>query len=307
MLIARNVARFRLLRQDQIKRLVGGSDDNVGRRTRKLFMHGYLDLPEIQKKQLAFVFETGSVPLIYALGLKGAQLIAPTAHWINAKLDWTNKNKELKAMFLEHTTEVADFVIELEQACARHGTLMLFDHHDLLPMMPAATTKPRAHHNPFKLKPTVVTTTNSQGRKKVERLQIGAVPDRLLSIASGEARKNYIVELDRGHMDVDAVDLTIKRPSIRRKHLAYWNAWRQNLHNTQWGFQNFRVLYLTPSEARMHHMIAIQRREEITPEGTNLFLFSTPERLKTHGVLGPAWISGKGDTVSIAEDLLTNA
>lgn len=303
-LITRNVARFRLLRQDQIKRLVGGSDDNVGRRTRLLFKYGFLDLPPVQRQQLAHVFETGNFPLVYALGLKGAQLIAPTAHWINAKLDWTLKNKNLSGLFLAHTTEVAQFVIELDQACARHGSLTLYDHHDLLPMMPPETTRPKPNHNPFKLSPIVTLTTG--GRHKVEKIRLGGVPDRLLSLASGAARKNYVYEHDTGEMDVDPPNIT-KKSSIRRKHLVYWHAWRQNLHNTTWGFQNFRVLYETPSEARMQHMISIQRREEITPDGTNLFLFTTPARLKSHGVLGPAWVSGKGQTVSIADDLLERA
>ena len=125
---------------------------------------------------------------------------------------------------------------------------------------------------------------------------VGVVPDRLFSLATAGERTNYALELDRGFMDIDAKTLTGKS-TIRRKVLGYWHAWKQELHTAQWGFKSFRVLFVTPSEARLSNMLAMQRA--ITNGGSNLFLFSTPERLDVAGSLGPAWISGNGALIGI--------
>ena len=53
----------------------------------------------------------------------------------------------------------------------------------------------------------------------------------------------------------------------------------------------------TPTEARLQNMIRALRK--VVPGGSNLFLFSTPERLAAAGALGRAWISGKGEITAV--------
>ena len=287
--IVRAVARFRFLTAAQIVRLVSGSDQQIGRRIRVLFFHGFLDCPRVQRSQLAHVFEAGNFPLIYGIGQQGAHLIALHEPWINPKHDWTTNNGRVTAPFLAHTTETADVIIAFQNACAARA-LRLIDHHQLLPMMPEETRRPRRNHNPFKLKPTFTPPRENAN------IVVGVVPDRLFSLAAGEERTNYALELDRGTMDVDAKTL-VGKSTIRRKILGYWHAWKQDLHTTQWGFKSFRVLFVTPSEPRLSNMLALQRA--ITNGGSNLFLFSTPERLDAAGPLGSAWISGNGTLLAL--------
>ena len=290
-LILRQVARFRFLTTTQIARLVPGSDQRIGRRIRLLFFHGFLDCPRVQRQQLAHVFEAGNFPLVYGLALKGAQLIAADVAWVNPGLDWSTNNRRATAPFLAHTIETADVMIGFDWHCGKSAALRLLDHHELLPLMPEANRLPRRHHNPFKLTPTV----SLPGER--EPVAIAVVPDRLFSLASTTQRSNYALELDRGEMDIESRKL-IGKSSIRRKFIGYWHAWRQDLHTEQWGFKSFRVLFVTPTETRLQNMVTALNK--VVPGGSNLFLFTTPQRLATTGALGPVWTSGKGEVTALA-------
>ena len=37
----------------------------------------------------------------------------------------------------------------------------------------------------------------------------------------------------------------------------------------------------------------------VGPQGSNLFAFTTPERLAAEGPLAPVWITGKGETIAL--------
>ena len=78
-------------------------------------------------------------------------------------------------------------------------------------------------------------------------------------------------------MDIKSRQL-VGKSSFRRKLLGYYQLWREGLHTSQWGFKAFRVLTVTPSEKRIENMIAVQK-EIVGEQGSNLFLFTTPNRL----------------------------
>lgn len=59
------------------------------------------------------------------------------------------------------------------------------------------------------------------------------------------------------------------------------------------------MLTVAPSEKRLDNMLAVQR-EVVGGTGSNLFLFTTPERLAAHGPLGPTWVSGNGYELGIS-------
>jgi hypothetical protein len=280
--IVARVARFRFLTSHQIARADGGSHQQVLRRLRLLFDLALLDRPRAQVLQMAQVLEDGSKPLVYGLARGGARLLAETGLFAAEHLDWTTKNARATALFLAHTIETADVMLGFEQAAAAHADLHVIDHHELLPLMPEAT---RSARDPFRCRVRIAL-------ERREPLVIGVVPDRLFCLAFADAtRLNFALELDRGTMDIRSRQL-VGKSSYRRKLIGYWQLWQQRLHTTAWGFQSFRVLTVTPSEKRLDNMLDVQR--EVTGGGSNLFLFSTPQRLAAHGPLGPAWVSGKG-------------
>jgi hypothetical protein len=55
---------------------------------------------------------------------------------------------------------------------------------------------------------------------------------------------------------------------------------------------------VTPSEKRIENMLAVQR-EIVGEQGSNLFLFTTPELLREKSPLADVWVSGKGAVTAL--------
>ena len=98
-------------------------------------------------------------------------------------------------------------------------------------------------------------------------------------------------------MDIKSKQL-VGKSSFRRKLMGYYEFWRERLHTTQWGFQAFRVLTVTPSEKRIENMLAAQR-DIVGKQGSNLFLFTTPKRLAEKSPLADVWVTGKGAVTAL--------
>lgn len=280
--ILRAVARWRFLTSEQIVRYLvmldgAASHQHVLRRLNALFAYGYLDRPVQQSVQL-----TAAFPLVYALGRRGAKLLAELGEATNADVQWTLKNARATAVFIMHTLETAEAMLRFEVAARERG-LRLIDHDALRPLLPAET---QALDDPFRLR----VTTRIEGRP----VTLNAVPDRLCSLVLPDNRRtNLAIEIDRSTMVLAARKLTGKSSFARKVH-SYHAAWLQRRHREQWGFASFRVLTIAPSETRIRGMLTVQRR--ITQDRLGaLFLYSTPQRLQTHGPLGPAWLSAEGD------------
>lgn len=280
--ILRAVTRWRFLTSEQIVRYLvmldgAASHQHVLRRLNALFAHGYLDRPAQQSVQLTTAF-----PLVYGLGRRGAKLLAELGEASNAGVQWTLKNSRATAVFILHTLETAEAMLRVEAAARQRG-LTLIDHEALRPLLPFET---QALDDPFRLR----VTTHIEGRP----VALNAVPDRVFSLVLPEERRlNFALEVDRGTMSVRAKKLTGKSSFARKVH-SYHAAWLQRRHREQWGFTSFRVLTIAPSENRIRGMLTVQRR--ITQDRlAALFLYVTPERIQTHGPLGPAWLSAEGD------------
>ena len=81
---------------------------------------------------------------------------------------------------------------------------------------------------------------------------------------------------------------------------AHHRAWRDKLHTTRLGWENFRVLTVTTSDARIDSMI--EAVKAITDgRGSALFLFATLVAAAASNILDIAWISGKGDATRLTD------
>ena len=283
------VARYRFLTSTQIAQLAGGSHQQILRRLQLLYHHGYLDRPRAQIVQLAHALDEGNRPFVYGLGRMGAQILSGAGASEIDRLDWTTKNARATARFLAHTIETAEAMIAFELACQGGDTPLLRDQPELLYYMPAAT---RVGRDPFRIR----VSFTLPGYREI--LKIGVVPDRLFSLlVADDMRLNFALELDRGTMDIKSKRL-VGKSSFRRKLLGYYNLWKSDRHQERWGFKSFRVLTITPSETRLEHMMAAQR-EIVGPTGSNLFLFTTPDRLAGRSPLADIWTTGRGATVTL--------
>ncbi len=281
------VARFRNLDSHQIARLDGGSPRGVRNRLNVLFDHGYLSRPKQQHILLATFFDEGNRALVYGLKPKAVRHLVEHGNPIATRLNWAAKKTDETVIFLAHTLEIADAMLEIHFACAAAGAPRLLDHYDLLPFFPEDR---REASDPFRLRVTVT--------QEMKSLSLSVVPDRLFSLVYPDnTRHNFVLERDRGTMQVWSRNL-VRKSSWRLKIIGYYEAWKQGRHTEAFGFRGYRVATVTTSEARIAAMLKAQLR--VTRGQANaMFLYTTPERLKQHGVFGPAWISADSDRVSI--------
>lgn len=95
----------------------------------------------------------------------------------------------------------------------------------------------------------------------------------------------YFVEADRGTMPVQRDGLA--RSSIQRKLLAYEATWMQQLHQSRFGWNRFRVLTITSSVERLRHIREACRQLQ---GGGGLFLFTDTDSMSVAvNVLAHPW------------------
>jgi hypothetical protein len=250
--ILRHVATHRFLNSHQLLALVGGSPQHFLRRLQRLFHHGYLDRP---RSQIRYFSEEGSQPLAYALGRKGARVLAtPTRQ--RPRQD----NRNIKQLYLQHTLLVTDVLVAFVRACRSHSDSRLLLEEDLAPEKLASA----AFH--------WAVTTHHEGQSK----RVGVVPDRTFALESkstGE-RVLFFVEADRATMPLTRRSLA--QSSMLRKLLAYEATWRQGLHRERFGCSRFRVLVVTSSAERARNLVELCAGLN---RGRGLFLFTDVDTL----------------------------
>jgi hypothetical protein len=258
--IMRHVARFRFLTSAQIVALIGGSRFQLLRRLQRLFHAGLLDRPRAQVRQFC---EDGPQPIAYALGSRGARLLAGD-DIRRPRLD----NRNVKQLHLQHTLLIAETMIALEHAAREAGHFRL---HDLTPeTMPGMVFK------------WGVIVRHGVRAEKSQR--VGLQPDRAFlweDTRTGE-RVLHFLEADRATMPITRRGLS--QTSFMRKLLAYEATWTQELHRELFGQKRFRVLTVTSGAARAANLAAAADK---LPRGRGLFVFTDLAAL-TAARLSPA-------------------
>jgi hypothetical protein len=284
--ILRAVHRHRLLRSTHLIALLDGSRQMTLRRLQLLFHHGYLDRPAAQLDWYA----KGSEPLVYALGNRGAAILAAEGERGGA-VRW-DKSRNISRQFLRHTLAVAEVMVGFEVACRSREGVTLIQPEEVLAAAPEATRRQRL---PFRWQVEV------QDGGKLHRL--GVEPDRVFGLrfeVEPEHRRlaYFFLEADRGTMPVTRQGLD--QTSFRRKLLGYRETWRQGLHRTQLGIPNFRVLTVTTNAERMRHMVAACRP---LGSGRRLFLFADQKDFGEGDIQAHDWLNGREELVRLTEAL----
>lgn len=266
--ILRHVAEHRFLRSTHIVRLLQRPRDKILRRLHALYHNGYLDRPHAQRDSFA---RTGSAPLVYALGSKGALAEEPTG------IDWGDKNRSVSRPYIEHELLVADFMVALECALRDHPHIRLLRADDI-----AVLVRRETGHicRPWTMTAIVPGTAT----------EIAVKPDKVFAFEYRETgRRNYfLLEADRATMPITRPSLD--QSSFKKKLLAYHHGHAAKRHTALWGIPGFRVLTITRSAARIDSMVAVLK--EITAgKGSNVFLFA--EFTETMEPLRAKWKSSK--------------
>lgn len=120
--IIRLVHRHRFLRSHQIMALLGDSPQQLSRRLKLLYHHGYLERP---RAQLQYYERGGSKSIAYGLGNKGGTLLKHELGIAMRPVSWGEKNRSVGRKYLEHALLVSEVMISLELACQKRGDVRL--------------------------------------------------------------------------------------------------------------------------------------------------------------------------------------
>jgi hypothetical protein len=287
--IIRHVAKHRFLRSPDIARLTGRPLEKVRERANELYHSYHLDRPPVQ---FDLPVERGSAPHIFALGNKGADLLTALDGVPRAKVDWTDKNHTVGAVFFLHTLMVADLMIAFEIATrASGGVIRLMEPDEILARAPETT---RRAANPWKLTATIVDATG--------RGEVGNIPDKVFGLDNTQARKRsyFLYEADRGTMPITRTHP--RQTSFQQKVLGYLaGGGADNAHGKRFGIGNFRVLTLTTSLQRIDNMIAAVKAAT-GGAGSRQFLFGVhADIVASPNVLAHEWIAGTGERVRLLD------
>jgi hypothetical protein len=275
------VFKYRLLNSKQIATLTEGSHQNLLRRLKLLYNNQYLDRPI---GQLEYYRSGGSLPIVYALGNRGADLIQEKFNIPRQDIDWTAKNRSVKRLFIQHTLAVSEFLVKMEADCIQSGNMRFVDKEESLTNLSSSALK----HRQFKWNVKV----SAQG----ENIRIGIIPDYVFGLQPLEKNAEtiyYFLEVDRGTMPVMRNNL--KQTSFYRKLLAYYETWRQGLHTSFFGVKRFRVLIVTNSKERMNHMIDANKLLK-DGNGSGIFLIgNVPDIYSCKDILKQSFMDGRGN------------
>jgi hypothetical protein len=274
--IIRLIHRHRFLRSHQIVALVASSPQQVLRRLKLLYHHGYLERP---RAQLEYYERGGTRPMVYGLSAKGGLLLERE---LGVAAAWS-ENHDVGRLFLDHAILVSDVMVSIELACRKSGDIRLL-YEDQLAL--------QSQRNHF------------QWQVKVpdRGVTLGVVPDQVFALEyadhTGQVQRMYFfLEADRGTMPV--VRSGLAQTSFYRKLLAYEVTWTQKVHQRKLGIHRFRVLTVTTNAMRVTSLLEACSRLK---RGHGLFLFADRTVLEKDP-FSPVWQCGKSAKISALLDL----
>jgi DNA-binding Lrp family transcriptional regulator len=274
--IIRLVHRHRFLRSHQIVALLSASPQQVLRRLKSLYHHGFLTRP---RAQLEYYQRGGTRPIVYGLSSKGGKLLEQE---LGITVSGNENDDGVGRMFLDHALLVSDVMVSIELACRNSGDIRLL-YEDQLTL--------QSEQNQF------------QWRVKVHDhgVMLGVFPDRVFALEyadhGGQMQRVYFfLEADRGTMPVVRSGLT--QTSFFRKLLAYEATWTQKVHQRKLGIHRFRVLTVTTNAMRITSLLEACSRLK---RGHGLFLFADRTVLEKNP-FSPVWQCGKSAKISALLD-----
>jgi hypothetical protein len=296
--IIRAAYEHRLITTDQIKRLIKWTKPNnskINARLKQLYDNKYLDRPALQDQIYS---HANKRPVVHALGNAGAAYLKE-AH--NADLPetvrWTDKNRKIKSTeFIQHEVGITGILLSLQLACEDLDDVRYLNKADVLAISP-----PKTHQiqDPLVL-PTKYRWLNG------ERLSVATVPDGMFALHSPFGDKEvttfFFLEYDRNTMDV--FKKSDRQSSIYKKMLGYADVNTRKIHTTRFGYNNFRVLFITTSQKHIKSIIDMYSRQiDNKSIGPGAFLFTTLSEFEEHGPFGDIWVDANNDPQFLQPDL----
>lgn len=252
-LVVKAVNDFRLLRQDQVQRLLFPSRNTAQVRLRKLWEHGFL-----RRQFLPVVGGIQNSPILYEVDKRGVELLRSEFGYEDEALRYS-RNKNIRTQFIEHTLGLSEIRLMVENSCQGQG---------------------------FTLKTWLDEKTLKADYDKV---QVGnkleaVLPDAYFAISIPElGALHFFVEYDRGPENLKF---------IKKKMAAYVAYFRSGKCRQRYGTNRVRVLTVNEGGKTKAGKKRLANLKRVTEEvgGTSHFYFTRMANLTTDDVLlAPIW------------------
>lgn len=250
--VVKAVNDFRVMRQDQVQRLLFPSRNTAQDRLRRLWEHGYL-------KRL-WLPSTGGIqtsPILYALDRRGADLLKREFGYDQSRLRWSPR-KAPSHTFLEHTLGLSEIRLGVHLACQP-------DDYALGEWQDEKGIKA------------------DFDRVQVSRQWVAVVPDAYFVVAVPQGNLHFFLEYDRGSE-------TLR--TFRKKVAAYHAYCRDPRCKTRFGTTRIRVLTVIEGESTGpgQGRLANLRQVAEEAEGGRRFWFTTLDQVAARDFLtDPLW------------------
>ncbi|WP_299632362.1 replication-relaxation family protein [uncultured Roseobacter sp.] len=286
----RAVYKFRVTTTDQMMVICGDeSRSSVNARLRRLWGEDYLARPEeFMRKHYSHAEKRHT---LHMLGQEGANhLDKVEGVQLPQKKGWTAAAKNFKGQNVEHDLGVVDFVLALEADAARMPGVEVVHQLELL-----------ARNN--------LPLIGKLGRLPTKAIRKGSLVDRATDPDytfeihkqqdNGRTAKGLcFLEYDNDTEDFIKSDALAS--SIKQKHEAYTYAYQRKLHTKLYDRDNFRVLFVVNDTlARVKKMQQVYKDTVAKRIAAGVFLYTTVEAVRLHGVFGDIWTNGAGERVEL--------
>jgi predicted transcriptional regulator len=255
----------RFLDSEQISLLTDSNHRSITRRLQKLFHWSFLDRPRSQIANYIF----GGRKMIYALGDKGADILAERFEIDRKKINWSKKNAEVKERHLNHTMMISNF-----RTCL---TLALKDKKE---------TKLKFWKREEEMEEikNQVEISDNKGFKK----RVSILPDGFFCLEDKGDEMYFVLEADQS---------TMTNENFLKKMRAYWQWWKQG-GQRKWGIESFRVLTICKSEERKENLRKITKQADDKKIGSLMFWFTSEKNYnlqEPEKILKPIWQTPRDD------------
>ncbi len=219
--------------------------------------------------------------MVYALGDKGADLLAGLGEQNRSTVSWSAKNRAIKPQFFHHTLLLSSIMIALEISCRRHNDVRVIPWLEILENCPEETRQlkyPQSWRAPV-----------------ASHRDLGITPDGIfglhyMNLPQGKNKAYFFLEADRGTMSVTSGDF--KGTSFFKKLVTYHATFARGIHTKHFGIRTFRVLTVTTTKARIDSLVAAAKKLEGLQ---GIFLFIDGTSLRDGDLLTSTWTNGRGE------------
>lgn len=248
--IVRLVYEYRILSQDQLRRLLGKSRSTVQQALVRLYHHQYLE------RVFLPVVYGGNSPTLYILGSRGTALLQRFG-----VEDFTGvPSKNLSALFLEHTLAINEVRIAVTQACQQLGW---------------SIWKWRTESE---IKAAYDRVSVTVGRK---RQTVPVVPDSYFVVELPDRGvSHFFLELDRGTMTTER---------FKTKIAGYVAYYKSGAYEKRYNAQGFRVLTVVDSDGtgRVENLVA--QTETVSGIGRRFWFARLSDVISESMLTAPVW------------------